>query len=317
MFADMGLVRRRGLALGAAIVATSAIAGCGGSKDDDDAPAAKPAAAATTTTEAPAPASAAIPAPGDDDAIVRAVDAVAAQKGGMAVTMRGTITGKGQKTTKVRGNGKIDRDQGRGSFTVTTEAGATDLSIREVLDDDQLYLTSKLFTNKLPGKRSWMRIDLGKLQDTKGFDQAALGTNGPSQDPSQVLDYLRGAGPAKRVGTAKIRGTQTTHYRADVDLKRALKAAEGKATAQRSIQSLIDVLGDKTTIPVEVWLDGDHRVLRERVSYKATLQGVESAMTFTTDFTKFGVPVSVDAPASSDTVDGLKLLTQNQQQPQG
>lgn len=315
----MGQERRRGPLLGAAIVVVSmAVAGCGGGdKDDDAAPAAKAAPTPTVKTPAPAPA-AAVPAPSAGDAIARAVDVSAAQKGGMAVSMRGKIAAKGQ-TISVKGQGKVDRGQGRGAFTVTTDAGGTKLALREVTDDGQLYMTSKLFTNKLPGQRSWMRIDLGKLAGAKGFDQAALGTNGPSQDPAQVLDYLRGAGPAKRVGTETIRGVKTTHYRADVDLERALKQNKGKAE-QRSVQALLDVVGDQTTVPVEVWLDGDHRVVRERVRYKATLRGVQNTMDFTTDFTRFGVPVSVDTPASSDTVDGLKLLAQGQQQqaaPQG
>jgi hypothetical protein len=316
----MGQERRRGPLLGAAIVVASmAVAGCGGDKDDDAAPAAKAAPTPTATTPAPAPApAAAVPAPSGDDAIARAVAVSAGQKGGLAVSMRGKIGASGQ-TIHVKGQGKVDRGEGRSAFTVTTNAGGTDLNIREVTDDGQLYVTSKLFTNKLPGQRSWMRIDLGKLAGVKGFDQSALGTNGPSQDPAQVLDYLRGAGPAKRVGTETIRGAQTTHYRADVDLKRALKRNKDKA-AQRSVQALLDVVGNKTTVPVEVWLDADHRVVRERVRYKATLRGIENAMDFTTDFTGFGVPVSVDPPASTDTVDGLKLLAQCQQQqaaPQG
>lgn len=295
--------------VGAAVVAV-AVAGCGGSKDDDTAPTAKQ-AAATTAAPAPEPAPAAqdpaVSAPPSGDAIARAASLMTAHKGGLAVTMRGKIDANGQQTN-VTGKGKVDRAEGRGSFVVKTNIGGSDLVIRELIDDGQLYMTSKIFKDRLPGKRSWMRIDLDKLKTQKGFDQAALGTNGPSQDPSQVLDYLHGAGPAKRVGTKEIRGTQTTHYRAEVDLRRALKASKGKA-AQRSIQSLVDVLGAKATVPIEVWLDGGHRVLRERVSYTATLKGVPNAMDFTTDFSNFGTSVSVDTPPTSDTVDGLKLLS--------
>lgn len=282
-----------------------AIAGCGGDKDDDATPAAKQAA----TTQAPAPAKeqdAAVSAPPSGDAIARAASLMAAHKGGLAVSMRGKINANGQ-LTNVKGKGKVDRGEGRGSFVVTTNVGAADLVIRELIDDGQLYMTSKIFKGQLPGKRSWLRIDLDEMKDQKGFDQAALGTNGPSQDPSQVLDYLHGAGPAERVGTETIRGTETTHYRAEVDLRRALKASKGKA-AQRSIQSLLDVVGTKAAVPIDVWLDRDHRVLRERVKYTATLKGVANAMDFTTDFSDFGTSVSVHTPPTSDTVDGLKLL---------
>jgi hypothetical protein len=236
-----------------------------------------------------------------------------AQKGGIALSMTGKIKAGVQNLT-VRGKGKVDRGKGRGAFTVISNAGAADLAVREVLDDGQLYMTSKLFKRQLPGKRSWVRIDIDKARDVPGFDPAALGTNGPSYDPAQGLDYLHGAGPAKRLGTATIRGTETTHYRADVDLKRALKRTKNDAS-RASIEALLPLLGSKTTIPVEVWLDDQHRVLRERVRYQAELRGVENSMDFTTDYTAFGVSVAPAAPKASDTVDGLKLLTQNQ--PQG
>lgn len=315
MFADMGQVRRRELTLVvAAVAAAGAITGCGGDKGDDAAPsAAKPTATTPGAPAATTPAPESVGTPSSGDAIARAATVAAAQKGGLKLALRGKIAANGQDIT-VRGTGSVDRSKGRGAFTVISNMGAADLAIREVLADGQLYMTSKLFTDKLPGKRSWLRIDLDKAKDVKGFDPNALGTNGPSYDPSQVLDYLHGAGPAKRLGTATIRGTKTTHYRADVDLQRALKETKGQA-ARASIESLLPLLGKQKTIPVEVWLDSRHRVLRERVSYKANLRGVENAMDFTTDFTSFDAAVSADRPPASDTVDALKLLTQNQ--PQG
>ena len=93
------------------------------------------------------------------------------------------------------------------------------------MDGHCVYLNSDAFNGRLPGGRSWMRIDLAKAASQKGFDLAALGTNGPSQDPSQVLDYLRGAGRATKVGTETVRGIKTTHYRVTVDLQQAKAAA--------------------------------------------------------------------------------------------
>jgi hypothetical protein len=306
----MGLKRVGVLTIGA-VVAALAVSGCGG--DDDGGTAAKTAAAtppaAQSTTETPA-ATTTTPAPAAVDAsdpVARAATVAAAQKGGLAVAMRGTVLTGGLKT-KVTGTGRVDRANGRGTFTIKTNIGAADVAVREVMDDGVIYLTSKLFANRLPGKKSWMKINLAEAAKEEGFDPSALGTNGPSQDPSQVLAYLAGAGPAKKVGRATVRGRKTTRYRVDVDLAKAKANSRGK-DAEAAIDQLIKTVDDGTkTIPVDVWLDARHRVLRERVRYTAIINNNSSDMDFTTDFTGFDVKVTADPPPASDTVDGLALL---------
>jgi hypothetical protein len=316
----MGLERGRGLALGVAIAATSAAiaAGCGGGDDDDARPAAAttpalavttPAATTPTTAEPPEPAPAATPVSGDP--IGRAVAALGRQKGGVAVSMRGTIKSQGVDTT-VSGDGRIDRRSHRGAFTVTTALHGAKVAIKTVMDGHAVYLSSDAFAGRLPGGRSWMRIDLAKAARQKGFDLAALGTNGPSQDPSQVLEYLRGAGRAKKVGTETVRGAKATHYRVTVDLRKA-KARSATSASKLAITQLVETLDGTTKIPVEVWIDGHHRVVRERVRYTAQIQGTSNAMDFTTDFTGFGVAVDAAKPSRSDTVDGLALLSKAQE----
>jgi hypothetical protein len=312
----MGLERGRGLALGAAIAAASgAIAGCGGG-DDDARPSTAGKPVPEVTTPAPTPTTAEAPAPPvkgtpvSGDPIGRAVAALGRQDGGVAVSMRGTIRSQGVNTT-VSGDGRIDRRSHRGAFTVTTGLHGAKIAIKTVMDGHAVYLSSDAFAGRLPGGRSWMRIDLAKAARQKGFDLAALGTNGPSQDPSQVLEYLRGAGRAEKVGSETVRGARTTHYRVTVDLRKA-KARSATSASKLAITQLMDTLDGKTKIPVEVWIDGRHRVVRERVRYTAQLQGAPNAMDFTTDFTRFGVAVDADAPARDDTVDGLALLRKAQ-----
>lgn len=303
-----------------ALAAAVVTAGCG--SDDDGGDAARPAAASTqaqaATTPAPAPSAtteaqtpAAEPAGTSVSStpIARAV-AVAAQQKGLAVAMQGTIKAKGVDT-KLSGDGRIDRRTHRGEFTVTTGIQGQKIAVRTITDGHAVYLSSDLFKGRLPGKKSWMKIDLAKAAKQRGFDLSGLGSNGPSQDPSQVLDYLRGASNVKKIGTETIRGAKTTHYRVTADLKRAKTRSTSKAS-KLAIQQLLDTLVDKTSVPVDVWIDGQDRVVRERVAYTAKLQGSENAMQFTTDFKAFDVPVKADAPSDKDTVDGLALLQKAQ-----
>ncbi len=322
----MGQLRRGMLVLGVAAV-TAATAGCGGDDGDDAGAPAKAQAPATTATAPAEPAAPATttttPSAADDDAVPaakltpvsgnpvgRAAAVAQRQKGGLAVSMRGTIDASGSRTT-ISGTGRIDRTTHRGTFSSTTGIKGVKVKVRTVMDGHAVYLSSDAFAGRLPGQKSWMKIDLAKAARQQGFDLSSLGTNGPSQDPAQVLDYLAGAGKAKKVGTAKVRGVATTRYRVTADLKKARSATASK-TSKIAIDQLLGTLSGETKVPVDVWVDKRHRVLREEVRYTSLIQGVENKMRFTTDFTGFGVPVKVDKPPSGDTVDGLALLAKAQ-----
>jgi hypothetical protein len=309
----MGRMRHGFLAVGIAGLTALGAAGCGGDDggsagDTASTPAAQAPAATTPAATTPAPASSGAVVPASDP-LAQAASVAAKATGGVAVTLTGTVTAD-RGPAPLTGQGTVDRRSGKGHFDIRTGAGGSALTIREVMDGRSVYLTNKLFTNRLPGKRSWMRIDLAKAAKTSGFDLSALGTNGPSQDPTLVLSYLHGAGPAKKLGTKTIHGTKTTHYSAAVDLTAAQQAATSKA-GKAAIAQLISTLGDpKAKIPVEVWLDARHRVVRERVHYTATVNKVPTKLDFTTTFRDTGKPVKVDVPPAGDTVDGLKLIAQ-------
>jgi hypothetical protein len=178
--------------------------------------------------------------------------------------------------------------------------------VRQIADKQQLYLRSPVFAGKLPGGKSWLKIDIAKASRVPGLNLDALGVSGPSQDPAQGLDYLQGAGAAKRLGAAKVNGVATTHYRVQVDLKRAAKRSAKEA--KRSIGRLISSLGGPTTLPVDVWVDGDHLIRRQHVSYSATVAGAQSAFDITTDYTTYGAKLDARPPAAGDTFDGMASL---------
>jgi hypothetical protein len=325
------------LSIAAAGLAALAVAGCGADKQDDattQAAAQAPAAttpptttpAATTPTQpAPAATTPATAPSRPSKPVALAVATTNRQTGALAFAMKGTVTTAGQPVPlSVRGT--FDRKRQRGAFTSKSKLGTQSFTVQQILENQQLYLRSPVFAGKLPGGKSWMKVDLAEAAKTPGLNLDALGVSGPAQDPAQGLDYLQGAGAAKKLGTAKVDGVTTTHYRVQVDLKRAAKR-NGKASAKRSIDRLIETLGGPTTIPVEVWVDGDHLIRRQRVDYRATVGGKLSQFDVTTDYTGFGKTVKADPPADGDTFDGLVALKraaqaqqeaqQSQQAPQG
>jgi len=104
-----------------------------------------------------------------------------------------------------------------------------------------------------------------------------------------VLKYLKGSSQSvTRVGEEQVRGAHTTHYRAQVDLQRAVQQGVfGQATA---------------AFPVDVWIDDQGRASRTSYSMKAVTAG---SFSFTQELYDFGkADVSgVTAPPADQTRD--------------
>jgi hypothetical protein len=278
------LVRTRALTMGAtAALAGGALAGCG---------------AEDSAKHAASDARNAI------DPVAQAADATSAQQGGIAMTMKGAVTAGGQDVP-LDGSGVVDRQGKSGTFAITTAVGGKSTTFDEIIDGKVIYIKSDVFAGQLPGGKKWVKVDLAQEAAKQGIDLDAIGGS-TAQDPAAALDYLKGAGTSRKVGTATVNGTKTTQYHVDVDLRK-VAAKSDDPDAKSSVEKLIKAVGT-ATIPVDVWVDAKHLVRREKLDYALTIQGHRASMTMTIDLTKFGVAVHADPPAAGDVAD-LAALT--------
>jgi hypothetical protein len=281
----MGLLHARLLTIGAAAAATAfAASGCG---------------AGDSAQHAASSAKNAV------DPVAQAADVTSAQKGGIAMTITGQVSAAGQNIP-MHGTGTFDRKGKLGQMSLTTRVGGRSLTIDEITQGRTFYMSSDAFKSELPSGKSWLKLDLDKFAKAKGIDLSALAGNGAQGDPSQALEYLKGAGTSTKVGSETVDGVPTTHYHVVVDLRKAA-AKSGAADAKSSVEKLIRLTGT-STIPVDVWVDKDHLVRRETMKYDETIQGQKMTMAMTIDMTKFGVEITAKVPPASETVDGNKLL---------
>jgi len=129
-------------------------------------------------------------------------------------------------------------------------------------------------------------------------------------DPSQFLAYLETVSAGvKRVGTETIRGVDTTHYEATLDLAKAIDRAHVPESLRDDLGQIVEKHGASFTMPADVWVDNDG--LARRVQLKldlAQMAGTDGetglpVMTMSMDFYDFGVPVHVEAPPASEIAD--------------
>jgi hypothetical protein len=208
--------------------------------------------------------------------------------------------------TKITAEGAFNYGSRQG--TMTMDAGSMGMpglsgNIEMILLGEQIYM--KFPAGLLPGK-PWLKIDLNTLGEQSGIDLAGLQQLG-SNDPSNFLRYLEGAGDdAKKVGEEKVRGVDTTHYRATFDLEQV--KADASADLKDDIDEMIKQLGD-SKVPADVWIDGDGLARRMKFVFESI--GEEKlGMTITQELFDFGVKVEATAPPADQVSDFAELLQQ-------
>jgi hypothetical protein len=156
-----------------------------------------------------------------------------------------------------------------------------------VSSDNTYYLRGGPFQQIAPGK--WVKV--------KSTDPSfQLGQN----DPSQMLQYLRATSNIVERGKETVRGVDTTHYAARLQLDKVSDRVSPDAA--RALTQATKTLGTKE-IPMDVWVDGDGLVRRLTMDWHP--RGATFVMSL--DLFDFG-NVDIPVPADSDTVDLSNML---------
>ncbi|TML31586.1 MAG: hypothetical protein E6G35_04140 [Actinobacteria bacterium] len=125
----------------------------------------------------------------------------------------------------------------------------------------------------------WMHIDQTKIKNSAGF-----GIDPSRTDPTRSSGLFNGMTDAKRI--------DATHYTVTLDLTKTTDSAIDPATVTK--------LGDKArTVPATVVLDDQGRLAQVSLD----LSSVDPQASITSTYSDYGTPVSVSAPAASDTVE--------------
>jgi hypothetical protein len=173
--------------------------------------------------------------------------------------------------------------------------------------DRILYMKSPLLAHSLPDGKDWVRYDVGAIANRLGFGSSSFGQT----DPKRLLAFLRATSDrVERVGTDQVRGVQTTHYRATVELRKypdALPVTD-REQAKQSIEKAINQSG-LSSFPMEVWIDDHHLLRRMSFDMKGSNPTTHRAENFQMQMELFGFgrKRAASAPPADQTVDISKL----------
>lgn len=219
----------------------------------------------------------------------------------------------------ITGDGAFDYAARRGAMTMTIPPiGGVEIGqIQAVFDGTTIYEKFPQSFAQFLGGKPWIKIDIAALSKLSGVDFSTL-MQAQSSDPTQALQYLRGAADdVTEVGEEEIRGEQTTHYKATLDFDKA--AAAAPAEQQAALRQVAQLYGGQQ-VPSDIWVDDEDRL--RRMTFTVDLsklqlpQGTDTSevkptgtMEFAMDLFEFGVTVDATPPPADQVTDLGALIS--------
>jgi hypothetical protein len=196
-----------------------------------------------------------------------------------------------EKEFVFRSTGLFDYPGERGVMTTSDPLPffGEDFQLREI----RLIGQTAYWRWALKGKTYWMK----QSPLRKSGDPAELLIPGPGTPtkPTDVLTRVLMASEGnEELGQEDIRGEQTTHYRARVNLEELVKQVPAN---ERPPDELMQQFGGPV-IPVDVWIDGESRLRKIVISRPKIAEDDFSGpvLTRTVELYDYGVEVDVQPP---------------------
>jgi hypothetical protein len=166
-----------------------------------------------------------------------------------------------------------------------------------------VYMKLPVLTKVMPGGKPWIKLDLNAVGKRVGIDLSQFTQLGT--DPARMVDWLRAtSGDVTTVGTEKLDGVDTTHYRATVDLSKYIDLVP--ADQREAVRKAIDQIAKSAQLgsfPVHVWVGEDGLVRQVRAVVTQTIQGQTLNVVTSERFYDFGAPVDIVLPSDDQATD--------------
>ncbi|MEW2552037.1 LolA-like protein [Streptomyces zhihengii] len=191
-----------------------------------------------------------------------------------------------------------------------TEPGGPE-QMRMLMVDNVMYMDMGAEAAKdMDGKR-WMKMDIGAIAEQSGDKelqkQMTGGLENMNQDPAAQLAILLDSPNLKHVGSEKVGGVDTDHYKGSLTVAEMVDANESldvlSAEERKSLLEGVEKAGIEG-YDIEVWVDGDGYPAKMNVG----MDSPEGAMTIVAEYSDYGAKATVQTPPAGETVDLMEML---------
>jgi hypothetical protein len=204
------------------------------------------------------------------------------------------IAGKGKQLT-MKGSGTVASDGKTGHLTMTIPSLG---QVEEIVTPDGIYMDmGSLFGSMLPDGKHWIFMSYADIAGKSGVDISKLQDQG--QTSNQALEYLQATtGDVQKVGEDTVAGAPATHYTAHVDYGKFADEHMPNATPEQRAK-----LAKLGVVPMDVWINGDDRVVKMAFDIDASSMGsADATVRMTMEITAFGEPLDVTPPPADQVV---------------
>jgi hypothetical protein len=264
----------------AALAAVLALAGCGGGSDAPKTSAKVIADAAAKTTDA---------------STARFSQTISAEFKGRDLgdgSLAGAVDGNQRRATMSFDMSffqRLDKEAPPGTYTG-----------KGIFYGDFAYFSSRAIDAELPAGKRWVLLTNKQIEEDPGPGGSLAGVG--TLDPTQPVDHFRAlSGDAEELGSERIDGAMTTHYRADLDYRDylPLTAPSERPGLTKAVEKLETLLGS-SEFPIEAWVAEDGTIRRA----KGVIDGRGLHMEYTLDLSAIGEPAPIRKPPRRTVVDG-------------
>ena len=193
---------------------------------------------------------------------------------------------------------------------MTGDLGSSgDWKLEAIQDGDTAYIKFPLVADQLPPGKTWIKGDATELSSAHAGQLSQFGSLAGT-DPRDVFGVLKAvSGSIDAVGSEKIRGVETSHYRATIDIARLAKLVPD---AQRQSLGGLDQQAARaglTAIPLDVWIDADQQVRKLAIDLDAKQPGTDASVkaSLVVELSDYGTPLDLQLPPADQVVDAATL----------
>jgi len=198
---------------------------------------------------------------------------------------------------------------GLGGVTASDLGNPGDWKLEAIQDGDTAYIHFPLLAKQLPAGKTWIK---GNAKELSGPGAGQLGRVGSfaGTDPRSVFALLKAvSGSIEAVGSEKIRGVETSHYRATIDSAKLQQLVP--ANKQQSLGGLNQAANQAGVkeLPLDIWIDAEQRVRKIAVDLNAKQPGAGTPIkaSLVVEFYDYGTPLDLQLPPADLVVDAASL----------
>ncbi|MGW1543732.1 hypothetical protein ACWCPM_26430 [Streptomyces sp. NPDC002309] len=183
--------------------------------------------------------------------------------------------------------------------------------VRMLWRDDAMYMHMAGSGVKNMDGKSWMKLDLKAAAEAAGDPaltrQMTSGLDNMNQNPAEQLAMLLESPHVKHVGSEKVDGVETEHYKGTLTVKEMMESNKSLDVLEPGDRKKLLENVEKSGIKgydTEVWVNKDDLPVRMDVTMESPAGDVEISM----KLSDYGAEAEVEVPPASETFDLFEMF---------